>query len=79
MELKVMYFGMIAEATNCREEIISVGNRCSIYQLENLLKDKYQNLQPISFKIAVDKEILQNDILLTPNTEIALLPSFAGG
>lgn len=79
MELKVLYFGMIAEATGCKEEIILLRSGTTIDQLENLLKDKYENLQHLSFKVAVDKEITVNDTLLNPNNEIALLPPFSGG
>ncbi|AXT53584.1 MoaD/ThiS family protein [Aquimarina sp. BL5] len=79
MELKVLYFGMIAEATGCKEEIILLRSGTTIDQLENLLKDKYENLQHLSFKVAVDKEITANDTLLNPNNEIALLPPFSGG
>ncbi|WP_298312745.1 MoaD/ThiS family protein [uncultured Aquimarina sp.] len=79
MELKVLYFGMIAEATGCKEEIILLRSGTTIDQLENLLKDKYESLQHLSFKVAVDKEITANDTLLNPNNEIALLPPFSGG
>ncbi|WP_298547829.1 MoaD/ThiS family protein [uncultured Aquimarina sp.] len=79
MELKVLYFGMIAEVTGCNEEIILLESNSNVDQLENLLKDKYQNLQHLSFKVAIDKEISANDTLLNPNNEIALLPPFSGG
>ncbi|WP_108802489.1 MoaD/ThiS family protein [Aquimarina sp. Aq107] len=79
MELKVLYFGMIAEATNCKEEIISLEHGSKVDQLENLLKNKYQKLQSLSFKIAIDKEIKSNNTLLNPTSEIALLPPFSGG
>ena len=78
MELKVLYFGMIAEATNCKEEIISLEQGSKVDQLENLLKNKYQKLQSLSFKIAIDKEIKSNNTLLNPTSEIALLPPFSG-
>ncbi|WP_299222165.1 MoaD/ThiS family protein [uncultured Aquimarina sp.] len=79
MELKVLYFGMIAEATGRKEEVILLQSGSTIDQLENLLKDKYENLQHLSFKVAIDKEISANDTLLNPHNEIALLPPFSGG
>ncbi|AXT55893.1 MoaD/ThiS family protein [Aquimarina sp. MMG015] len=79
MELKILYFGMIAEATNCKEEIISLEKGSKVDQLENLLKNKYQKLQGLSFKIAIDKEIKSNNTLLSSTSEIALLPPFSGG
>ena len=79
MKLKVLYFGMIAEATNCNEEIISLPSGNNIAHLENLLKNKYKDLQDLSFKIVIDQKILSGNPLLTPQNEIALLPPFAGG
>jgi len=79
MEVKVLYFGMIAEATDREEEIISLQTACTIYKLEQLLKQKYKNLQQLSFKIAVDKEILSGTTVLKSTNEIALLPPFSGG
>ncbi|WP_299441223.1 MoaD/ThiS family protein [uncultured Aquimarina sp.] len=79
MELKVLYFGMIAEATDRKEEIISLEFGGNVDQLQNLLKDKYKKLQHLSFKVSVDKEISSNEVVLSPNNEIALLPPFSGG
>ncbi|SEM22622.1 ThiS family protein [Aquimarina amphilecti] len=79
MELKVLYFGMIAEITNCQEEMIFLEQGSNVDQLENLLKDKYRKLQDLSFKIAIDKEIKSNIVLLNTKNEIALLPPFSGG
>ncbi|WP_299260834.1 MoaD/ThiS family protein [uncultured Aquimarina sp.] len=79
MEVKVLYFGMIAEATDRKEELISLESGSNVGQLENLLKDKYENLQHLSFKVAIDKEISSSNTLLTSNNEIALLPPFSGG
>ena len=79
MELKVLYFGMIAEATNCKEEIISLPSGNNVDHLENLLKNKYNDLKDLSFKIVVDQKISSGNPLLTSQNEIALLPPFAGG
>jgi len=79
VELKILYFGMIAEATNCREEVISLPFGSQIVQLEKILKNKYQDLQSMPFKIVVNKEISPKNTVLDKFHEIALLPPFAGG
>lgn len=79
MELKTKYFGLISEITNCSEELVSVPNNCNLSQLESVLKEKYTQLQTISFKIAIDQNIVNFDLTLNPNNEIALLPPFSGG
>ncbi|MBW1297674.1 MoaD/ThiS family protein [Aquimarina litoralis] len=79
MKLKVLYFGMIAEAVNCKEEEISLQPGSTVEQLSNLLISKYEKLNDLSFNIAVNKEILNQNIPINSNSEIALLPPFAGG
>lgn len=79
MELRILYFGMIAEATNRTEEIISLPSGKNVNYLENLLRNKYKNLQSLSFKIAVDQKFSSDDTLLSTQNEIALLPPFSGG
>ncbi|MBQ4821054.1 MoaD/ThiS family protein [Aquimarina sp. MMG016] len=79
MELKILYFGMIAEITNCSEEVISVFKDCNTTQLEALLEEKYRRLKDISFKIAINQIIADTNIKLKQDNEIALLPPFSGG
>ncbi len=79
MELKILYFGMIADATGCKEEVISLQPGCNTNQLEKILKTKYQTLQNLSFKIVVDQEIASSQSILKATNEIALLPPFSGG
>jgi len=79
MEVTILYFGMIAEATRCKEEILSIEEGSNVEGLENLLKNKYQKLKQLSFKIAIDQEISSGTTLLSTNNQIALLPPFSGG
>jgi len=79
MKLKILYFGMISELTNCSEEIISFEADGSVQQLQGTLTEKYPNLKKIQYKIAVDQSIAAKDMILSSTKEIALLPPFAGG
>lgn len=79
MQLKTLYFGLISEITNCTQEVLSVPKNCNVSQFESLLKDKYQALNTVSYTIAVNQHIVDSDIELNPDYEIALLPPFAGG
>jgi len=79
MNLKVLYFGMIAEVTNCTEEFIPLQTGSNVDMLKDTLKNKYQHLEHLSFNIAVNKEISPGNTLLIEQHEIALLPPFSGG
>ena len=76
MPLKISIFGHLTEITGHNLELTGI-------QDTNLLKHKlyelFPDLQNKSFAIAVDKKVIQSNILLTDHSEIALLPPFSGG
>jgi len=77
MQLKIKYFGLLAEVTNCQEEYVN-SSLSSVKDLLDLLYIKYPELKNKDFQVA------QNNTIVTlgnklENTEIALLPPFAGG
>jgi molybdopterin synthase sulfur carrier subunit len=43
------------------------------------LLDKFPSLSNYRFQVAVNKERIKGNVLLSDNDEIALLPPFAGG
>ncbi|MCB9223128.1 MAG: MoaD/ThiS family protein [Crocinitomicaceae bacterium] len=78
MEVKVKYFGVVAEKLNKEQENISIDVSTDI-DLRKLFISLYPILEPITFKIAVD-HVLMNFIQKgSAPSEIALLPPFAGG
>jgi len=77
VQLKVYYFGQIAEITGCQEESI-VATKGSIADLKNHIFKKYPTLKTASFRIAQNQQIT-NDTDIVTGEEIALLPPFAGG
>ena len=78
MSLTIKYFGMLAEATKCDEELLEVSD-CTIKELTDKLLENHPGLKSKNFKIAVNQSLADEDILITSNDEIALLPPFAGG
>jgi len=78
-EYQVYYFGMIAERTTCDKEVFSIEKRLTVNQLDEMLQQKYPMLKNLSYKIAVDKNFVPPETIVSNNQEIALLPPFAGG
>lgn len=79
MLVNLLYFGLIAEAINCNKECITTNENSSVSDLKNTLLNKYKVLKKIDFQIAVNQQIVSKETLIKPNSEIALLPPFAGG
>lgn len=78
MILKLKYFGMIAEAVGKENEEFEFTNS-SVEELDQLIKNKYEKLFTMNYKVAVNQSFVEENTMLKDNDEIALLPPFAGG
>lgn len=74
--MRVRLFGMIAEKAGTEHLEVNAG---SLDELRAVLAQRIQGLDAIRHAIAVDRRIMQSDMALTGNEEIAVLPPFAGG
>lgn len=77
MNLNIKYFGMLTEITQRNEEIIAFEKQ-TIGDLLQILFKKYPLLEGKNFQIAANQKIVTKSSIIT-ETEIALLPPFAGG
>lgn len=77
MELKIKYFGVLAEIAGCNEEKIST-EQLIISDVIDLIIKKHPGIKGRSFKIAQNKVIVNNATRLD-GSEIAVLPPFSGG
>lgn len=73
--VSIMAFGQIAEI---------VGNNLSVEaadtdSLKKILEELFPALKSLRYQIAVDKEIVSANTLITATAQIALLPPFSGG
>ena len=74
--MRILLFGMIAEKAGAGElELTAPGT----HALRQLLLQRIEGLDRMSFALAVDRRVVHDDIVLTGREEIALLPPFAGG
>ncbi|MBX2979655.1 MAG: MoaD/ThiS family protein [Flavobacteriales bacterium] len=74
--MEVLLFGMIAEKAGVDRMKV---HAASTHALRQLLAEKIQGLEALSYSIAVDRTIVHNDVPLQGHEEIAVLPPFAGG
>ena len=77
MKIKILFFGILTDITKkSKIEIEGINN---LSDLKSYLFKTYPNLKNMDFRIALNKEIINNDAIFKTNDEIALLPPFAGG
>ena len=77
MEIKVLFFGILAEVSGTSikhyHDVKSVGDlRLRIY-------DDFPEIVHYNFRISVNSNITDFDMLLNSGDEVALMPPFAGG
>jgi molybdopterin converting factor small subunit len=77
MEVKVLFFGVLAEVTgtDCKHylDVKSIGD------LKLKIEDDFPEVVHYDFLISLNNEIMNNDSVLNNGDEVALLPPFAGG
>ena len=77
MEINILAFGQIAEIAGSATWKMS--GIASTDELREILSQTYPALKTLSYKLAVDKIMVQENTLLSPNATVALLPAFSGG
>ncbi|UKN01055.1 MoaD/ThiS family protein [Paracrocinitomix mangrovi] len=79
MKLKLVYFAQISDITGKSKEIIDLVEGNTTEDLTKLLETMYPQLINSVYKIAVNQLLIVDKVELSENTEVALLPPFAGG
>lgn len=75
MEIKVISFGQIAEITG-KEFMVEA---LDLESLKLYLIQKFPELSDRKFAFAVNKKLVQENIILNQNDVVALMPPYSGG
>jgi sulfur-carrier protein len=77
MQVKVLFFGVLADVTgtNCKH----FSNVKSTGDLRLKIEDDFPEVVHYDYRISVNNEITDNNLLLNDGDEVALMPPFAGG
>jgi sulfur-carrier protein len=77
MQVKVLFFGVLSEVagTDCRHysDVLSTDG------IKMRILDEFPEIQHYNYRISLNNEIINSDMSLKDNDEVALLPPFAGG
>jgi molybdopterin converting factor small subunit len=77
MKTKILLFGQLKEKLGA--DFIEIESVIDSNVLMEKLRSEYPVLSDISFRIAVDKNLISEKVLLNEKSEVALLPPFSGG
>lgn len=77
MEIEIISFGKIAEfLPNQRIEVIGIANTD---ELKIFLENSFSALKQTKYKLALNKNIVQEKTRIANNDIIAIMPPFSGG
>jgi molybdopterin converting factor small subunit len=78
MNITILFFGMLAEQTKTSILELETTSK-KISELENEVLSLFPALKKLTYGIAVNEIIVQNDVKLSSGSKVAFLPPFAGG
>lgn len=78
MELKFKYFGLLADELGLSNELRKVNSNL-LSHIREELESQYWQLKTTPYRVAVNQEMVEDELVLTEGDELAFLPPFAGG
>lgn len=80
MQITLKYFGLVADHTKKKEEVIFFeGNSVTLLEVQTRLHDTYPELTTTTYSFAINQTLVYGNVIVKNLDEIALLPPFAGG
>jgi len=77
MKVKVLFFGVLAEKAGT--DTAEIENVKDTEILEDLILEKYPDFSKFSYRVSVNKTIVNGNESLKDGDELAFMPPFAGG
>lgn len=80
MQITLKYFGLVADHTKKKEEMIFfTGDSVTLLEVQTRLNESYPELKTTTYSFAMNQTLVHGKELVKNLDEIALLPPFAGG
>jgi len=77
MKVKILFFGILQEASGKQEMILNGINDSDT--LQNQLKSLIPGLKDFTFRLAINEEFIDSNCTLKEGDIVAVIPPFAGG
>jgi len=81
MKIRALFFASIREITGCKEMEFDISEGTRVGQFRRELVDRYPGMAPLEkvLSVAVNAEYADDDVVLMPDAEVALIPPVSGG
>lgn len=77
MKIEVLFFGQLTDITGSSKLVIDYVDTTD--NLKKIILEKFPALSSLKFAIAVNKQIVTDNISIEKNSSIAFMPPFSGG
>ena len=80
MDVNILLFGITKDLVGKQRLLLELPDKTTVGDFKRILQDNYPKLVELnSLAIAVNSEYAQDNVLLSNNDEIALIPPVSGG
>ena len=80
MKLSLVLYGLIAEEFTAKELVIETNEKAvSVKWLRKELSNRKSRMTSLTYSVAVNNTIVQDDFEITSDAEIHIMPPFSGG
>lgn len=79
MILKLLAFGVFTDIFKSNRADFEVPAKCTVAHLKTLITKKYPETANLNFAVAVDEAYADDNLQITENQTIALIPPVSGG
>ena len=80
MKIKIKYFGQIADILGVDQEILELDDKATfLFDIKLMTVSRNPELNNMDFKLSVNLELTEDNLLLKNGDEVSFLPPFSGG
>ncbi|MCF6214007.1 MAG: MoaD/ThiS family protein [Flavobacteriaceae bacterium] len=79
MQIKILAFGVFTDIFKANKIEITVLSPCTVADLKALVIRQYPQTADLNFAVAVDEAYADDNLQITENQTIALIPPVSGG
>lgn len=80
MNLQILLFGIATDLIGTSSIELTLPENSSVIDLKTTLANKYPSFQKLdAFAVAVDETYAKDDLILTANNIVAIIPPVSGG
>lgn len=80
MKINILAFGIVKEIVGSSRKTLELEDGTTLAQLKNILETAYPEMKQLkSYMVAVNDDYADNDLIVSVNDEVAIIPPVSGG